>query len=51
MSFKKMHRARKNKVEYGAALQSIVEPVNILEKKGKKSSSVKRTHLKAYKMQ
>ena len=40
MSYKKMHRARKNKVEYGAASQSIVEPVNILEKKKEKNHRV-----------
>ena len=50
-SFTKMYRARKNKVEYGAALQLMAEPVNILKKKEKKSPSVKRTHLEAYKMQ
>ena len=38
MSFKKMHRARKNKVEYGAAAQSIVEPVNISGRKKKEKN-------------
>ena len=48
-SFKKMYRARKNKVEYGAALQSIVEPVNILEKKkkGKKIIKCKKNSLES----
>ena len=48
MSFKKMHRARKNKVEYGADLQWIVEPVNILEKKkGKKIIECKKNSLES----
>ena len=44
-----MYRARKNKVEYGAALQSIVEPVNILEKKrkGKKIIECKKNSLES----
>jgi hypothetical protein len=37
-----MYRARKNKVEYGAALQSMVEPVNILKKKKKQKNKKKK---------
>ena len=45
-----MYGTRKNKVEYGAALQLLAEPANSV--KNKKSHLVsKKTHLKAYKMQ
>ena len=42
-----MYRARKNKVEYGAALQSMVEPVNILKKKEKKIIKCKKNTLES----
>jgi len=32
-----MYKVRKNKVEYNAALQLMVKPVNILKKKEKKN--------------
>ena len=42
-----MYKVRKNKVEYNAALQLMVEPVNILKKKRKKIIKCKKNTLES----
>ena len=42
-----MYRERENKVEYGGALQSMAEQVNILKKKRKKIIKCKKNTLES----